>query len=101
MNWVKGKLYKQIRTQNSIGQYKTVWEEIQDIDIIISTNLYSTVTADAVYRKFASVAICKYKGFEKDKTYRVVQDSVNYSVDSFNIEGRYAQLTLSEVIQNV
>lgn len=98
MKWQTYTLKQLVRVQNSIGQWVDSWEGIQDIDVMISNNLYTTVVNDIVYRVYAPSAISKFKAFEKSSTYRISNDNNDYDVTSINAEGRYSQLLLKEVI---
>lgn len=93
------KLYQYVKTYHPItGQPKEDWEYIQDIQIMTSTKLYTTTTGDVVYRKYEPTGITTYKSFEHDGTYKLENISKAYEVASFNIDGRYAQLLLKEVV---
>lgn len=98
MKWETYKLKQLGRTQNSVGQWVPSWEGIQDIDIMVSNNLYTNVVNDAVYRVYAPAAITRFKAFEKEAAYMLVNDVNAYEVTSFNISGRYSQLLLKEVV---
>jgi len=99
MKWKTYILRQLVRTQNSIGQWVTDWEDIQDIDVMISNNLYTTVANDIVYRVYAPSAVTKFKQFDKSATYRISSiDGTDYDITSVNIDGRYTQLLLKEVV---
>ncbi|MBP3887616.1 MAG: hypothetical protein J6F30_08185 [Cellulosilyticum sp.] len=98
MKWETYKLKQLVKTQKSVGKWIESWEDIQDIDIMVSNNLYTNVVNDAVYRVYAPVAVAKFKGLEKEATYMLANDVNAYEVTSFNISGRYSQLLLKEVV---
>lgn len=100
MRYIKFTLEQLVRVQGALGQWKESWEPIQDISVATSNKLYSTVTNDAVYRKYAPTGITMFKGFEKNGTYRIVNDEVAYEVQSFNVDSRITQLLLKEVVMS-
>lgn len=100
MRYVKFTLEQLVRTQNSIGQWQKSWEPIQDISVTTSNKLYTTVTGDVVYRKYAPTGITTFKGFEKESTYRISNNNVIYEIDSFSTDSRFTQLLLKEVVTN-
>lgn len=100
MKWQTYKLKQLVRVQNSIGQWVDSWEDIQDIDVMVSSNLYTTVDGDVVYRVYATTGVSKFKDFEKNTTYKILSSSNMYDVTSFNISGRYSQLLLKEVVEH-
>ena len=100
MRWTTYTLKKLIRTQNTIGQWINKWVDVQVIDVMVSNNLYTTVDGDIVYRFYAPTGISKYKDFEKNATYQILNGSSVYEVTSFNANGRYSQLLLKEMVAN-
>lgn len=98
MKWETYKLKQLVRTQDIVGQWLPSWEDMQDIDIMVSNNLYTNVVNDAVYRVYAPAAITKFRGFEKEAAYMLANDVNTYEVTSFNVNGRYSQLLLKEVV---
>lgn len=98
MKHVRFTLEQLVRVQDSIGQWKESWEPIQDISVATSNKLYTTVTDDVVYRKYAATGITTFKGFEKEASYRIVNDDKTYDVESFNVDSRLTQLILKEVV---
>lgn len=98
MKYVKFTLEQLVRIQDSIGQWKESWEPIQDISVATSNKLYTTVTGDMLYRKYAPTGITTFKGFEKRSTYRITNDDNTYKIDSFNTDSRLTQLLLKEVV---
>lgn len=100
MRYVKFTLEQLVRIQDSIGQWKESWVPIQDISVVTSNKLYTTVTGDVLYRKYAPTGITTFKGFEKEATYRIVNDNVTYGIESFNADSRLTQLLLKEVVTN-
>lgn len=100
MKYVKFTLEQLVRTQDSIGQWKESWEPIQDISVATSNKLYTTVTGDVVYRKYAPTGITTFKSFEKEANYRIINDNVTYEIESFNVDSRLTQLLLKEVVVN-
>lgn len=97
MKWNQYTLSQLVRTQGSLGQWKESWEEIQSIDVVVSSKLYSTVTNDVVYRVYADTAITKFKAFEDNATYKIANDDNEYEITSVNANGRYSQLLLQKV----
>ena len=93
-------LYQEVKTQNAYKQWVTSWEEIQDINIVISHNLYTNVTNDIVYRVYAPTAITTFKSFEKNAIYKLSNTDNEYLITSINAKGRYTQLLLKEVVLN-
>ena len=100
MKYVKFTLEQLVRTQDRIGQWKESWEPIQSISVATSNKLYTTVTEDIVYRKYAPTGITTFKGFEKEATYRISNNDVVYEIESFNVDSRLTQLLLKEVVIN-
>lgn len=100
MKWTTYTLKKLTRTQNTIGQWVNKWVDVQDIDVIVSNNLYTTVDGDVVYRVYAPIGVSKFKDFERNATYQISSSSNVYEVTSFNISGRYSQLLLKEVVEH-
>lgn len=100
MKWTMYTLKKLKRTQNTIGQWVNAWVDVQDIDVMVSNKLYTTVDGDVVYRVYAPTGISKFKDFEKNATYQLSNSNNVYEVTSFNISGRYSQLLLKEVVEH-
>lgn len=100
MRYIKFNLEQLVRIQDSIGQWKDSWETIQDIYVATSNKLYTTVTGNVIYRKYAPTGITMFKHFEKCGTYRIVNGDNTYEIDSFNIDSRFTQLLLKEVVTN-
>lgn len=71
---------------------------IQDIKVVTSSKCYSTVGVSVVYRQFKSTAITAFKAFENDESYKLENLLHIYEVESFNVQGKYAQLLLKEVV---
>ena len=97
VGWQTYKLYQKVETQNSIGQYVSDWEYIQEIEVIVSNKLYTQVVNDVLYRKYSPTGISKYKAFEFQGTYKITNAEHEYEVESFNCGGRYTQLLLKDV----
>lgn len=100
MKWTTYTLKKLKRTQNTIGQWVNTWVDVQDIDVMVSNNLYTTVDGDVVYRVYAPTGVSKFKDFEKNAIYQILSSSNVYEITSHNISGRYSQLLLKEVVTN-
>lgn len=97
VGWTTYKLYQEVNQQNAIGQFVPSWEYIADIDVIVSTKLYTQVVNDVIYRKYSPAGISKYKEFEFEGTYKMTNAEHEYEIESFNCGGRYTQLLLKEV----
>lgn len=100
MKYVKFTLEQLVRIQDTLGQWKESWEPIQDISVATSNKLYTTVTDDAVYRKYAPTGLTMFKAFEKRGAYRIVNNDITYEVQSFNTDSRITQLLLKEVVMS-
>ncbi|WP_410497214.1 hypothetical protein QTL86_11145 [Cellulosilyticum sp. ST5] len=100
MKYVKFTLEQLVRVQDALGQWRESWEPIQDISVATSNKLYSTVTNDAVYRKYAPTGLTTFKAFEKCGAYRIVNNDTTYEVQSFNTDSRLTQLLLKEVVMS-
>lgn len=98
MKYVKFTLEQLVRIQDHIGQWKETWEPIQSINVATSNKLYTTVTGDVVYRKYAPTGVTTFKGFEKEASYRISNNDVVYEIESFNVDSRLTQLLLKEVV---
>lgn len=98
MKWSTYSLEQKVIVQNAIGQCKESWERVDDVRVAISSKLYTTVTNDAVYRKYEPTGITTYKKLEIDASYRIVSEEHTYLVTSFNIDSRFTQLLLKEVV---
>lgn len=90
-------LYQLVKTQGKLNQWIESWEEIQPIEVVVSSNLYSNVTNDIVYRIYADTAITKFKTFEDGATYKIADADNEYEITSINTSGRYTQLLLKKV----
>lgn len=97
MKWTQYILYQLVKTQGKLNQWLESWEEIQTIDVVVSSKLYSNVTNDIVYRIYADTAITKFKAFENDATYKIANTDNEYEITSINTKGRYTQLLLQKV----
>lgn len=100
MRYIKFTLEQFVSTQDSLGQWKPSWEPIQDISVATSNKLYTTVTNDAVYRKYAPTGLTTFKALEVAETYRISNDSHTYEIESFNTDSRLTQLLLKEVVMS-
>ncbi len=98
MKWTQYILYQLVKTQGKLNQWLESWEEIQTIDVVVSSKLYSNVTNDIVYRIYADTAITKFKAFENDATYKIANLDSEYEISSINKNGRYTQLILKKVV---
>lgn len=96
MNWIQYTLYQLVRTQGKLNQWIESWEEIQPIEVVVSSKLYSNVTNDIVYRIYADTAITTFKAFEDFATYKIADADGEYEVTSVNKNGRYTQLLLKK-----
>lgn len=91
-------LKKKIITKNSIGQKVESLEFVADILVSISTNLYTTVTGDNIYRKYAATGITTYKNLSIRDSYIITDGNHSYNIESFNVDSRFTQLLLKEVV---
>lgn len=98
MKWTTFTLKQLVRVQNAIGEWVESWEDITNIDVMVSNNLYTQVVGDAVVRAYAPSALTKFKEFEKEAGYKITNDEHEYLIESFNNSGRYSQLLLKEVV---
>lgn len=96
MRWQDAKLYRALSKQNSIGQFKKVYVEFKNLEIVTNEKLFTTVINDVMYRKFEVTAITKFKDFNIQDEYIIEIASHKYGVTSFNTSGRYTQLLLQE-----
>lgn len=96
MRWQSYTLYRDVIKKSTIGQIQKAYAPIGFIECVVSHDIYTEVNGDVLYRKFIHSAISKYKGLDVNHSYVLVADGRQYNVDSFNCEGRYSQLVLSE-----
>ena len=98
MKWMKYDLYIEVVEEDELMQPIASLKLLEQIECVVTYKFYTIVEGDLVYRKLEPSAITRYKDLTLNQTYYLKNTDHTYKINSFNKEGRFAQLLLREII---
>jgi ATP adenylyltransferase/5',5'''-P-1,P-4-tetraphosphate phosphorylase II len=89
-------LYQLVKTMDVYGNLKMDYEEIEEIEVLISETHKTEIVNEQQYfvKQVKGITV---KQFESKEKYKIANNNIEYTVESF-INGRWTQLLLKEVV---
>ena len=89
-------LQKNVPTRSPSGVMKSVWTDVQEIDVAVHKTDDLKVAASEKYTQSTHTGLTHFKAITADN--RLVKDNTVYEITSCNTEGRLTNLLLKVVV---